>query len=370
MKGKTIDMKHNILQKCDPIVTALPGYANTLSIALLHKAGQQWFLQKYLNNLHFYDIDNNVLVTEYLTVDRIKFPAIFHTQPENILCPAIDVFSLPKYALSDNSMDIIECIKYFINRSGYLRFNVDRKYILEHKQNISFTHDIFVYGYNDDKSVIYISDYFKGSAYKNSTCSYREILDGFLFADLGIQYSRGGFYDSWTSEKVNILHYKEDFEYIFRTDVFCNDLKYYLNYQKYNLNYEPLIMEIRPGKYDVAIGNKQFDFLSRYIEQAIKKEEYIDITQLCHLVDHKRILAYKVQYLSDIGIIKDDILKAKFEDLVIDSITLRNRMLKYNFSLKKDDFLIESIKKNLSNMKIVEEMALLSVIDYIQKSYL
>ena len=222
-----------VLPITNPVITVYPGYANTLSIILQYDSGYNWFLQKYFHLMCAYSEKTNSIASEFMSLGTIKFAQRYHAQPNNILCPAIKSYTIPAELIKDMNCDVINLVKYFINKGMYLHLYVERKNLPNHNNERSHTHQIFVYGFNDVLEQVYLSDYFSGGAYQNKTCSYEEFRLAFENASEGALLDDGICYEYEYHDAFTAIKPNSDFTYEFDLDQFKEDILFYLHKKEY-----------------------------------------------------------------------------------------------------------------------------------------
>jgi len=279
-----------------------------------------------------------------------------HAQPENILSPGIKSVSFPREYIMDYNINIIDLIKYFINNNHYAFMYVSREHISLHKWS-NFTHEMFIYGYDDNNSKLFISDFFDGNAYSEEQCGYDEFTNAFAHASKGLYIRDGCFDDLLSSEKVNFIAYDTSFTYTFSTEKFAEDILFYLNKEKYELNYTPHILHAE-RKCEIVWGNKYYEVLDKYYYMQINFGS-VDLRKACFVRDHKKSLAYKINYLLDKDLLSDIALMETAKELVALSEQLVNILIKFNISGNRNIY--KKVTALLSNIKHKEEELLLAL---------
>ena len=351
-------MGKKVLTLADPVIDSHPGYAATQSILMQHQSGREWFLQNYFDIFSLYDEPTNALLSRFCPFEQLRFSAVLHGQPENIFCPPIKVYSLPRYAVNENKYSIIELVRYFIDKGACLFLYVERLHLMAHNQKTPHTHEIFVYGYDDDEERFYIADYFRGSRYSRTTCSYDEFLNSYLYSSDGRSEDRGAFYIFWQADKINILHYDDSFRYNFSTEKLKERIPYYLNYKKYDLNYRPIIHDIKKDTYVMRWGNETLKCLGKYIITVMEKSEYVDTRQTAMQVDHVRVLIEMLLFLQEKLTAVDEIFISEAKDIQNRLSKIQNITIKYNIRMKYSSAMAHEVEELISTVLIKEEMLL------------
>ncbi|MGI6664622.1 MAG: hypothetical protein ACOX3W_04315 [Christensenellaceae bacterium] len=329
-------MKSKLLKIVEPIVTVYATYANVNSIVRQYEAGNQWFLQKYFHQLYIYAPKNNVLAVEFVNLEKTKFAHKYHTKFFNIHCPALKVFSIPSYTVSENNIDIIEVIKFFIEHDSYVQLYVNRNYLSNHIDGHE-SHSAFIYGYDDKKEIVYASDFFMGNAYQiNGSFQYNELRKAFLNAKIEYIQDEGIYAEYDRHDEICIIQYNPYFSHEFSVSQFAEDIMYYLNYKKLALNYKPIFKEMKKDEQFVfGYGVEGYELFQKNVKTAIQEKMPIDYRPICNLRDHKTVLKMKIEYLTTKEILVSNEYMSNAVDIATDANILLNLILKYNMRIRR-----------------------------------
>ncbi|WP_373265932.1 hypothetical protein [Hungatella hathewayi] len=357
-----------ILPLADPIVNSLPGYSNTLSIALQYFPGKSWFAQKYLNTLFIHDEGSNSLLSQFLTIDKIRLSSHYHYMPSNIMCPAIKGYAIPKnFVLKVNKNSVIDLIRESINQDFYVSLYVSMDLIPLYKTNRILSHEIFIYGYDDENRICNVAGYFMGSKWRTQKCTYEDIKIAFSSADQGQRIGKEGsaFSDLHPSDTVSIYKFNEYFQHHFSTSDLIRDIDYYLGNKSYSDNIHYYISATKSTenvKYYWGISNH--DVIIKYINTVLNEHSLIDMNQIALYLDVKKAIQYKVQFLLKQGIIKDDSLLYDADKLVSDTSLIMMKALKYNITTNISD--LNNFKNYIINSKEREIILLTTLSNQLQ----
>lgn len=343
-------------------LTFLPDYANELSILLQFEAGYEWYLQNYFLTMHEYSEETNSLASEFVNLDIVKFAQRYHIEPQNIHSPGIQTYTLPRKFVLD-FFDIIDLIKYFITNSMYLKIYVKREYIRKH--NMTSTHQMFVYGFDDEKQTVNVADYFSGTKYEYTECSYEEIRIAFKNAEDYLMLDDGICYENENYSLVVAFKYNDHFEYVFSLEKLVHDIDFYIKERDFTLNYRPKIHNTKDESYSYVTGNEIYTILEKYILTRIDKSEWIDKRQILFLKDHKLALKDKILYLERKGLVETT-LHEEIDFLINSSSLLSNWIMKYNMTRGKKTADGSFVKDKLYEMCEREKNMLLKIKDRIK----
>lgn len=362
-------MNSKILGLADPIVTVYASYANVNSIVRQYEAGNHWFLQKYFHQFYIYDEQTNVLAVEYVNIDQIKFAHKYHTRFYDIHCPALKVFSLPTYSILENKIDIIEVIKYFIGKGAYIQLYVNRNFLSNHIDG-HVSHSAFIYGYDDERQIVYASDFFMSGAYKTTgTFPYKELRLAFENAQIDYLQDEGIYYEHDRHDEVCIITYNKHFNYHFQVEKFIDDIRFYLHYDEYKLNYTPIFKEMRSDNYTCGWDFEGYRLYSHYIHMALQENRILDYRPFCNLRDHKLALEFKIKYLWETGTLESKDILEETVGIVKDANILLNLVLKYNLCVRRqrEDFSKGEIANYLLHLEKKESVLLNKLLSQLKK---
>lgn len=234
-------------------------------------------------------------------------------------CPLIEFqkIMVEKNRREVMGMDLIDYIKYEINKKNVVLLMVDRHYLKNYNvENPGYIHELMIYGYDDLKQkFLYIDHKINGKYCIDLTCSYSELMSGF--------------------QNVKFNDYHRDMTYSIYS-MGCNNYQYDLNLNKIKtmlklyiypeLDYYPRNDEI-PAYLGIDVYNA---FLNR-IDKILSENEYEELTvhSFQVLCDHKKVMLYRIKVLSEMKLI-DTNFREKLQNIENDTIILRNLYLKYD----------------------------------------
>ena len=327
MKGNVISMI-----KCLPVVyppiSSYPGIANPMSFLWVHKDKVlPWLCDRYIQLIIRPDHYSPGDFYEHADTDNFIRP--------NELCPF--------YGLMRNN----QTTAHFDKFTDYIEYNIDHEYYLEACLDnfyLSCSHDFyqkshlrihptFIYGYDKEKQVIYIADFYENGKYIQTTATYDEInksIEGIDYFIWSYKYQNCNY-----ELNLNLLKlYLSDF--LNSTDSFH---KFEFSAPSYNHN--------------ALFG---LDYYQYAHDVFIQPAEKIDIRPLHILYDHKIMMQIRLEYLHTQNIISPKHFQELMEltnQSLKNALYLRNTVLKYNLSQKQT--LISSLKDRCQLQKDYDE---------------
>lgn len=165
-----------------PVISVYSNIANMQAILLNYEQGREWVAQNFINYFVLYDENLKEIKPHFISISDIYFGGNYQMFSQNIFSPFLFCYSVP-IKMMDKVMNLISFIKESINNDFYINLFVNRKYVKSASYDVDYTHETFIYGYNDIEKKVYICDYFKGSSYDKFECSYEEIETAFKLCD-------------------------------------------------------------------------------------------------------------------------------------------------------------------------------------------
>jgi len=319
-------LRGDILQVCLPVeyppITSFPSIANLLSILWVHKERTlPWICDHYVQLI----IRPNHPVTRsdfYDQADTDNFII------NGYFCPFLGW--LRNNQTTARFTDFTDYIEYQINHGYYMDACLDRFFLSCSNcyNSRHFIHQSFIYGYDNDKKQVFISDFFDSGKYERKIVSYEEINNSIK----GIDYH------------INLYKY-QDCNYEINLDLLKLSIADYLNcrdslkkFQFSNPDYNKNVL------YGLDLYN--------YVIDVFCNEKHIDIRPFHILYDHKKMMKIRLDYLKKLNIFDSIMLELickRNDSLIEKSLLLRNKVIKYN--LKHNNDLLSKIKTECRDLK-------------------
>ncbi|SET22209.1 cysteine peptidase family C39 domain-containing protein [[Clostridium] polysaccharolyticum] len=300
------------MKKCLPVayppITSYPGIANPMSFLWVHKDKVlPWICDRYIQLI--------IRPNHYSAGDFYE-----HADTENFIRPNE---LCPFYGLIRNN----QTTAHFEKLTDYIEYNINHEYYLEacldnfylscspyyyQKSHIRI-HPTFIYGYDKEKKVIYISDFYENSKYTQTSVTYDEInksIEGIDYFIWSYKYQNCNY-----ELNLNLLKlYISDF--LNSTDSFH---KFEFSSPDYNRK--------------ALFGLDYY----QYAHDVFLECENIDVRPFHILYDHKTIMQIRLEYLHSQKIISpnqyQDLMELTRQSLN-NALILRNTILKHSFTKK------------------------------------
>ncbi len=305
--------------------------------------------------MNFSDSENNWKYSRYIQIANKDFEltdpicGTFSDDMEILNCPffkmqlATKEMVLSQYA--SFSLFVIECIK----SKKYVLANVDYYYLScsdkFHKKH--FRHELFIFGYNEEKSIFYVADFFVHSKYSFQILPFSEVDLSFQNFDKNKEI----FCPMEICTYSKIPNVKCNFDISFVRD----QLEDYL----YSCNNHASIRFPHFPKATYGLS-----YYITFLEHL--KPNIIDIREAYILVDHKQMMLLRLEYLKDFFATSlFDTLIEECRFLYQKNKILLNLLLKYRINRKYE--LLQKIIDLCKNIKELDENFTINFLKIIKK---
>ena len=345
-----------------PTITTFPPYADALAIMESYEECLDWVFSHYIQVAAVEVLDGakdnirSIMPCFFVDFDNRR---IINTIADSIFLnreinPFLNIFEIPNTMIEQMGVSYVSFIRTAISQSMYVYAYCDISKIREYNQNASESHEVFIYGFDDERRIFQYADFPNNRSHKYmfSECSYDEIEKAFngiknvfipIVKSIGlVQYeSRGPFTFNMEYVKESIVEYlypdkqktKQLAEYI---DSFVHNGAFMWNTELY-------------------WGINVYDYFIRaYIKGAV------DIRLVHAMYEHKKMMVKRLEYFRDRGYLN---VAAEYIDryqrIEREMIRSRNLVLKYNMT--HDIRLLKTMSVIMSNERENEHLLLSSI---------
>ena len=319
----------------EPPITSYPIIANILSIIWPHKKKVMPWLCDHMIQL--------IIRPDYIPT---KADFYEHADLDNFICI---LYGCPHLEWMRNNCYTAEYEKF----TDYIEFQINNGYFVEPNldnyyfefslcyKSYHLIHPTLIYGYDNDRKIVYVSDFYNHGRYIRKEISYDEINR------------------SMKNDYIMNLYKYQEAEYLVNHKLMNMYLRDYLNAKDSSMRFEQSYQEYN---HNVIFGIDVYDYI---IDKMCNKDE-LDIRPFHVLYDHKELMKLRLMFLNDYPeySCKLEGLLELNEEARRDALHLRNLVLKYNIS--HDRRLLESIKSRCFELKmkdinLISEILLVTV---------
>jgi hypothetical protein len=289
-----------------------------------------------------------------------------------ISCPFIVTNSISRTTIKEENRDIVQLFKDLIDNGNYIYAGVDGYHIPAYAayQQSRFQHPIFIHGYDAQREIFYVGDFFRHGMFKFVEITFQELVDG--YNGLSLEDDFGAV--------INYFSYREGYTYDFDlkklkdilTDFFTSQISasYELTFDLSRINAgnnatkPPLVhaqkhwvqfdtnREFGINVYDVLLNN-----LKLYVSEGIQ----FDSRAFFILVQQKMILLELMKYLQDHHFLKSDYYYTEMKKLTDATRIVQNLIIKFRMTNKI--YLMDQIIETTQNIYETEKVLIESLIE-------
>lgn len=303
--------------------------ANILSIIASERNAEQWMYNNFI---------------QIVAIPNAHWSAFMFENDTLQDCPFLNN---NHYERTDIQINIIKFLEYNIEQEKYIWLNVKKKHLSVYKGNLEKNHDIFVYGYNDEKQILYVADFFERGIYSRKEVSYKGFLDG--YNNVIQEYDSLGVYTIWV--KKNCRYEVEG------GNIIKHGIINYLN-GEYPFNKYKFMREKCWGKYKYGI--KIYDVLQQYCDNILELvDSGSDYRIFDLLYQHKKIMTKRVGYLVSSDKTLEQFI-SPLTEIEKKSLMIRNLFLK--FTIVRDVNIVLKLKVYLKELEEREKEVLHNIV--------
>ena len=311
-----------VLPVSKPYITHTPVIANMLSILQTNPNTESWIANHFINIF----INKDGIFDNFY--DRNMF---FYG------CPWLQVNQIRREVVLRICHRITDYVKALLDEGFYVYAAGNTEHIPAYHSEHYWAHNLFIYGYDDELQLFYISDFFVNGKYERATCSYDELEMALQTSNMNrhfvnliygiklkeIEYA---FELDWLNEMLN--------EHLNSENLFCKyrtrqDEEYYSNIEG-NKYYHFSFSEIKTKYY---FGISYYDKISKMVlDNSPKLRRPLDL-----ICEHKVMMNKRVEFLCQNGYLDGEDYRSLSEECKILSnktLVLRNLWIKYRMSME------------------------------------
>lgn len=301
----------------NPIINTYNIYGSISSILSIDEKLMPWMYDNFIQIKYVYEWDSYFFDNHHILMDNIPW-INHHLIPRDILTKKWD--SLKDFVVES------------LNSGYYVYLFVDRFHVSvsEQYRKVKLWHEIFIYGYDEDKQEFLIADNLAHGKYIKTVCPTVEIEKAYFNV-----VSENQFF-----QNVHLLSKNEKGEYPLKIHQIIESIYRYLHsFISMDLSFkEESLFGLKAVQYSIE---KEKSKLDSCIPIKLDKRAF-------HLFwEHKKLMHRRLRYLMNMLILKqnDEMLQC-YEKIVDCHELLRNMVLKFN--LKNDRDLFFRIEKRLA----------------------
>ncbi|GAV12345.1 hypothetical protein [Paenibacillus sp. NAIST15-1] len=323
-----------ILPMSPPILSSYPVYSNLLSVISNVPEASPWILSNYIQ-----------------LVNNPQKPTIYFPTGYAHECPFITEQIINKTFIRNKwNNDIVGFIIDCINLGYYIYLIVDEYYISAswaYKKQ-SFTHDLFVFGYNKSLKKFNIADNFKHGIYAYNTCSFYELQKAYSSLKNADEDYLG------FNGCVRLYNINPKVIYEFNIDLVIDSINDYLvgkstprEPEHYRKNY--------------VFGINVYNYMRDYLK-AVHKE--CDLRAFHTLFEHKKLMLQRIQFMEKLGFLENSgLIYDDYSAVKNKCETNLFRLIKFNMT--QNSSLLDKVVSSMDEIVSREKYALENLLNNI-----
>lgn len=301
-----------ILPLHQPIIQHSPANAYLFSIIGEEPDEFAWIMNNFVNlryNLytHYDDFFRNDMWYNCYHITETRFTQEFINQ------------------FSDDAFDII---KKLINEGFYVYMYVNTRYIRIYNKEKDYWHNALIYGYDEEKDLVYLADFFDEN-FGTGTCTSDELRRAYPYPE----NKEGFYYDLWN----RAIKRKKEYQYQFDLKKLYIKLKDYVNgtdinasqYYTFDSNdIEDVEFDHFEEGYEYVYGNSIYDAMCT----DLLKDE-LKVRALHLILEFESLMCKRIQFLEEKKYLKPGHnLCEESAWLRKEAEIIRNLFMKYKFA--------------------------------------
>lgn len=278
-----------------PVIDSFAGYAAINNIVLNYEKGQDWFVQNFFKLVIQYEETYHQVCFDYLNMDTLYMASYSCFQPESYVNWPVETYSVPVSQVKTGRF--VEFVKEQIESGFYVMVFLNWRYLRKYGYDTNGFHEVFLYGYDDEKEEIYATGYLAGKPYGELVHSFHDMEEAYAHMDMFWKQEIADHVNR-NIKKISLLKYKQDFRFAFSIGQFTKDLKRYLHLEETDWNVDLAITFTKSTK-RLAYGNQLYEVLGKVFRKNCEAGENIDLTVPYAIYNHLEGMLYKIEYLME-----------------------------------------------------------------------
>lgn len=334
-------MSNTILPISQPMIHGYNHYAHLLSILECHTKTLSWIYSNFIE--------------VYMNKDLIKNPwgDFYYPFPYEMrlsdTCKWLKTARRRRSEFKCHPERLIEFIKDELESGYYAHMYLSHSHFISDMNR----HDSLIYGIDMDEKVIYIADVFVDGKYEHKIITFEKFISAFNDCIVGE--------NDFLQDMIYLYKVKDKCDWEFDICNIENSIIKYFNgstpeyWNMYNC----------ANRDNIVFGRDVYTSLLHYIDEVIAgNEDILDFKHFYLMMEHKKMLVKRFQFLCKIGCYDIDKLKTIIDQCVTlyeESNKGVNMIIKYNISKNKN--ILNRLKNNIEYIQQMEYKTLKVYID-------
>ncbi|WP_238653920.1 hypothetical protein [Paenibacillus piscarius] len=317
MKNPTQTLDRELLPVSYPMITTYTQHAHLLSILTHYEHAHPWIFSNYIQLFINKDYKHHW--------GDFYFPVTYELRPSDA-CKWISTQKIHRDTVAAKWDSVIHFIIENINANHYIHTMVNYFYVplSDRYQRLQLHHDIFVYGYDLNREILYVSDFFKNGVYSQAEISFADFSLAFNTNHLTTNHD-------YLNEMVYLYTFKDQYQDTFSADTLVNSIRNY--FTKKTPEYWEMF-NYGGDRDKLDFGMQIYTTLFNYVKETSENKSKLDIRPFHLLYDHKKMMTLRLKFLYDyrhlINLDQEHI--DEFTAIELKAKILVNLAMKYNLT--------------------------------------
>ncbi|WP_187355400.1 hypothetical protein ['Paenibacillus yunnanensis' Narsing Rao et al. 2020] len=327
------------------MITTYTQHAHILSILTCYENTYPWIFSNYIQLFINKDYKHNW--------GDFYFPIPYELRPSDT-CRYLISQKIDREVILKKWDSVIDFIIENIDSNYYVHIMMNYFYVpvSDRYKNVHKSHDMFVYGYDLDRRIFYISDFFKDGVYSQEEIS---------FSDFDLAFTKKNLTNNpdYLNGMVYLYKFNKEFEYDFSIEGIINSINNYL----FNEIPEYWKLYNYHNQINIDFGMQIYSTLKNYVNNTSDNEGSLDIRPFYLLYEHKRIATLRMKYLHEnqhLGKMNCGFID-NFSLIEAQAKITTNHAIKYNLTNNKH--ILERMNLLLTNLEKEESKCLNQFLD-------
>ncbi|CAH1191913.1 MULTISPECIES: hypothetical protein [Paenibacillus] len=307
-------MRSNILPMKYPAITSWQWQANMFAVLANYSQAKPWIMT------HFIPLQ--------LTLNKGSTYVDFYRTPSFEFCPWFLRQHLSRQLIRHFNKDICTFLMDCIDMNNYIYVLLDQSQFLDTKD--FFSHDSFIFGYDEERGIFHIADFTFNSKYSFAEITFEQMKRAYEGIDNDgdwLYAGKGG---------LSLLQYNDRAAYDFNLNYVIEQLEDFLNGGSPSDKYRELGYMTNPCVWGINV----YEELILETNRIRTGQNAEDRRPFQVIYDHKILMLERIDFMDQAGLLEEGKqLKVCYQSIADDALMARNLIIKYSLTKNKDNLM-------------------------------
>lgn len=324
-------MSKKILKLAKTPIVCYPDYVYPLSVILNEEGSLDWFYSNFIQIYHEKDAKDSPVNFYYSDRNNRLWDTRFSL---------LDYQNIQKDTIDKLNIDIVDFLTTIIDTDFYCYLYLDEYYLPNSYvyEKFHFSHVEFIYGYDLDEKIFFMSGYDKSGHYNKYTYKFDDVKKAYLLCKRDYYHDKNTIYMFKYNEQGSPYHFD-------RNAVYMQAMEY-LEARDSSVRYNHCFNQRQGMTYGVNVIMQLVKDVEEYKRKNTKE---INVKSFCIMQEHKTLMILRLKYMIERGYLEgDDGCITLFEELENEYKILLHLVLKNSINQNKKilERIISKLKEN------------------------